>query len=184
VPITEEVSHVSTEECIERAFDPHLEFGPYIYAGDWSSDEFRRPQVIDLKNTQIAVYNTARNVTARIKYTQDDGTTFTLTEAPWFTRIQDGSTVSTGIHSSVDLAGNEGQPLAFLLIRKDGTPWVYKNLTDPIGLCSVGHWIANIRIASDNAGSIEESVGFTVLPVQTLRYDHPALRSHAARTNA
>lgn len=167
----------------QRPYSPKLEFGPYIYAGDWSLDEFRRPQVIDVKNTQIATSNSAKNVTARIEYTHADGTSFTLTEAPWFVREDDGELEVSGIRSSVSLVGDESQPFALLQICKDGTPAAYRRLVDLVGICGTGHWLARIRIMSDNANSIEAAVGFTVLANKALIYDQPAFVSRATTVN-
>jgi hypothetical protein len=160
---------------------PKLQFGSYVYAGDVSSEGWQKPQVLDVKNIQTATSNVARNVVARLTYTHAAGSTFTLTEASWIAKSNDGSLVTTSLRSSVDLAGDESQPFIFLQVQSDGSLWVYKNLTNPVGHCDIGHWTVSVKITADNADQLEGTIGFTVLPGNTFRYDQPAFRAAGAQ---
>jgi hypothetical protein len=164
----------STTQRRQESLESRLEFG-LIHAGAWVTDAFLQSLVIDIRNVQTAVVNTAKNVSARIQFVLTDGTTFTVTSGAWLTkRTGSEGIVQGGLTTSTDLEGGEEQPFVLLLIKKrDRSVWAFRNLDAPVGVCGVGRWIAHVRVISDNAQTLEGSIGFHVLRGNELQFDQP-----------
>ncbi len=160
---------------------PILSFG-FVHAGDWASSQFRQSLVLDIKNSQKAMNNKSESTTARIKFICDDGSTFTITECSWISKRMSGTVTATGIVSHVDLEGGEEQPFVVFLVAQDGSVWVYKDLSNPVGTCGVGHWLADIHVTSNNAKPLQGVLGFTVLRGNMgIEWDKPAFHSRSDR---
>jgi hypothetical protein len=167
-----------------KSLEPKLGFG-LVHAAQLpveKLDAFPQCVVVDVKNTQTAVANTAKNVTARIRFVHADGSNFTVTSAAWLVRrVGKTGMIEESISSSTDLEGGEEQPFVLLLIKKDSSLVALRNLDAPVGVCSVGHWTAIVRIISDNVGTIEGSIGFTVFRDNRHQFDQPAFLSRSDR---
>jgi hypothetical protein len=156
---------------------PRLEFG-FVHNETLAvegMEAFPRCFVIDVKNAQTAIANTAGSVTARIQFVHVDGSNFTVPSAAWIVRrIGKQGYIEEGISSTVDLEGGEELMFTLALIKRDGTVMPFRNLEAPAGICGVGHWVAHVRILSNNATPLEGSIGFTVLRENAVQFDQPA----------
>jgi hypothetical protein len=91
-----------------RQFEPHLEYYGISGDGSYSNNPLGYPQLVEIRNTQLAVENTAQNVRARVNYIHADGKQFTVDEATWLSKTElEGKLVSSNISSSVSLVGDE-----------------------------------------------------------------------------
>ncbi len=126
-------------------------------------------QVVTIRNTQLAVKNTANNVKASVEYNHAGGNRFIVRDALW---IVDGRRWHV-----VNLSGNEAQRLVLLSRAKDQTLFASFD-ENYIGRdLEVGHWNIRIMIAGDNCDPLVLEGGFTILPDEKrLVYDQPALR--------
>src|ERR1035441_8844698 len=85
----------------------------------------------DQKHTQVAVANTASNVTARIRYIHAVGTQFTVEQATWLSKNDpEGRLESSDISSSVSLVGNESRYFVLMQIDRDNNLWASRNMTE------------------------------------------------------
>jgi hypothetical protein len=163
-----------------RQFEPHLEYYGISGDGSYSNNPLGYPQLVEIRNTQLAVENTAQNVRARVNYIHADGKQFTVDEATWLSKTElEGKLVSSNISSSVSLVGNESRYFVLMQIDRDNNHWASKNMTERVNLLDVGKWAAEIRVSSDTCESLHGIIGFTVLPDKRLVYDRPAFRSGA-----
>jgi hypothetical protein len=163
-----------------RQFEPHLEYYGISGDGSYSNNPLGYPQLVEIRNTQLAVENTAQNVRARVHYIHADGKQFTVDEATWLSKTElEGKLVSSNISSSVSLVGNESRYFVLMQIDRDNNHWASKNMTERVNLLDVGKWAAEIRVSSDTCESLHGIIGFTVLPDKRLVYDRPAFRSGA-----
>jgi pyrimidine deaminase RibD-like protein len=170
-------SHDQIREA-RRQFEPHLEYGGISGDGSYSNNPLGYPQLVEIRNTQVTVPNTAMNVRARIRYIHADGKQFTVDEATWLSKNElEGKLVSSNISSSVSFFGNESSYFVLMQIDRDNNHRASKNMTEPVDLLDVGKWAAEIRVSSDTCESLHGTIGFTVLPDKRLVYDRPAFRS-------
>jgi hypothetical protein len=161
---------------VRRQFEPRLQYGGIT--GDdssWSHNPLGYPQLVRIRNTQVAVANTATNVTARVEYIHASGDKFTVNEATWLAK-KELSGESSSIEPSVSLSGNESQSFVLMQIDRNGNCWASTNMSQPIGLLEVGKWTAKVTVSSETCKQLQGTIGFTVLPDKGLVYDHPAFR--------
>jgi hypothetical protein len=160
---------------------PVLRFAQ-IYTANWQPQGFKPPTVLEVKNAQTNIPNVARNVTARIQFKGPDDSQFTVVQAAWVWAKHVGSRHHEGIRGSVDLEGNESQPFVLLMTTEQGRHLVQDN-GFPVGNIVTGEWEANVSIVSDNAPTLEDTIEFTVLPDNAIRWGreqgHPAFRSRS-----
>jgi len=172
------VSSAGKGRAIANSLEPQLAFH-CIY-----SDErcpkigLGRPQMMRVRNTQVAIANVARNTIARIEFVDRAGDRFTLPQASWYIRKETGSERFESFQSSADLEGGEEQGLIFLLEQqdKDGSwkAWVSRDLSMPVTWLSTGEWVAKVIVTCDNGKGFNGEIRFTILPDGRLRYAEPA----------
>mgnify|MGYP000882883721 FL=1 len=167
----------------QAEFDPRLEYEGIVGAeGGYENSALGHPQLVRIRNSQVAVENAAKDVSARIEYHHADGTMFTVTEAAWLAKddVADGVVVE-GIRSSVSIAGNEQQGFVLMQIDKDRKCWASRHMSQAVGLLDVGKWTADITVSSSTCRGLAGTIGFTILPDKRLVYDQPAFRQAELR---
>ena len=126
-------------------------------------------QVVTIRNTQLALKNTAHNVNASIEYNHAGGDRFCIRDALWI--------VAGRRYHIANLSGNEAQKLVLLSRAKDRTLFASFDENYFGRELDVGHWSVRITITGDNCEPLVLDGGFTILPDdgKGLVYDQPAL---------
>jgi hypothetical protein len=135
---------------------------------------------IEVRNSQVAVANVARNVKACIDYTHDGGERIHLENAAWKNVNPPQSAPGSSIVSSLSLSADEAQNLIIVaqqhqsgkiyLLTEGGASW--EDLQQ-------GHWNIAVRITADGTEPLPLQGGFTIFPDNTgsgphIGFDTPA----------
>jgi hypothetical protein len=152
-----------------KSFTPVLSYEGITAGGERTFAQRKyRLQVAAIRNAQLAVMNTAQNVTASIEYNHAGGSRLQVRNALW---IEDELTSSL-----VNLSTNAVRHLIVLaqkekrLLASFDSGLVEREL-------EIGHWAVKVTITGDNIKPLVLEGGFTLLPDGgRLAYDRPALR--------
>ncbi|MEO8053055.1 MAG: hypothetical protein ABI833_21825 [Acidobacteriota bacterium] len=138
---------------------------------DESDDSF---EVLWVRNTQLSIPFVAQYVSARIRFTLDDGAeSCTITETQWIYEHTDRSSgfIGNSRPSWVDIEGNESQALVLAVKQSDGTI----KSRDSKG-ATVHYfrrdtsWNATIILMSDNTETVTLKTKLTVYPNGTFKW--------------
>lgn len=121
-------------------------------------------QIVEIKNSQVAVENIARNVQATIDYVHDGGDKVHVDRGTW-RNVNPLHSTSPGVSlvQSLGLSGDESQNL-IITMQQEGTgkAIVLRDEGRTFEVLSIGHWSVTVQIKSDNTEPLVLTGGFTV----------------------
>lgn len=145
-------------------------------------DAYSNPSWFCVHNTHATPAKTAKNVTARLEFTNTEKTELLLiSEACWFeekrmARTKEGMPESVTVERwshAVEIEGGNEQSFVLFVQNKPGDLLPHKNGSEPLGPLDYDHWDVKITVSADNVKGFEGILGFT-LSRNRLAPDHPA----------